>query len=121
MAIQTDVAVIGGGAVGLCTARALRTRGRQVTVIERGDLGAGCSVGNAGLVVPSHVVPLAAPGVIGQGLRWLMRRDSPFRIKPRLDLGFLGWLWQFYKACTEQHVEQSVPLLRDLSLKSRAL
>lgn len=121
MATKTDVAVIGGGAVGLCTARALQNRGRQVTVIEKGDLGSGCSTGNAGLVVPSHVIPLAAPGVISQGLRWLLRRDSPFRVKPRLDLGFLDWLWRFYSACTEEHVEQSIPVLRDLSLKSRAL
>lgn len=121
MATNTDVAVIGGGAVGLCAARALRNRGRQVTVIERGDLGSGCSTGNAGLVVPSHVVPLAAPGVIGQGLRWVLRRDSPFRVKPRFDLGFLRWLWRFYRACTERHVEGSIPILRDLSLESRAL
>lgn len=121
MATKTDVAVIGGGVVGLCTAHALQKRGHQVTVIERDDLGAGCSSGNAGLVVPSHVVPLAAPGVIAQGLRWLLRRDSPFRIKPRLDLGLLRWLWTFYKACNERHVERSIPILRDLSLKSRSL
>lgn len=121
MATKTDVAVIGGGVIGLCTAHALQKRGHQVTVIERDDLGAGCSSGNAGLVVPSHVVPLAAPGVIAQGLRWLLRRDSPFRIKPRLDLGLLRWLWAFYKACSERHVERSIPILRDLSLKSRSL
>lgn len=120
MAFKTDVAVIGGGAIGLCTARALQGR-REVTVIERDDLGAGCSTGNAGLVVPSHVVPLAAPGVIGQGIRWLLRRDSPFRIKPRFDFGLLGWLWRFYRACSERHVERSIPILRDLSLESRAL
>lgn len=121
MAVTTEVAVIGGGAIGLCTARALQRRGREVTVIEEGRFGGQCSTGNAGLVVPSHVVPLAAPGVIGQGLRWLLRRDSPFRIKPRFDLGLLHWLWRFYRACTERHVERSIPLLRDLSLESRAL
>lgn len=107
--------------MGLCAARALRNRGRQVTVIERDELGSGCSTGNAGLVVPSHVVPLAAPGVMGQGLRWLLRRDSPFRVKPRFDVGFFRWLWRFYQACNERHVERSIPLLRDLSLESRAL
>lgn len=121
MAVQADVAVIGGGAIGLCTAQELQRRGRQVMVIEKGDFGGQCSTGNAGLVVPSHIVPLAAPGVIGQGLRWLLRRDSPFRIKPRVDLKLLGWLWTFYNACTEGHVERSIPILRDLSLESRAL
>lgn len=121
MEITTDVAVIGGGVIGLCAARELQRRGREVRVIEQGNFGGQCSTGNAGLVVPSHVVPLAAPGVIGQGLRWLLRRNSPFRIKPRLDLGLLHWLWRFYSACTEQHVERSIPLLRDLSLESRSL
>lgn len=105
----------------MSVARALQQRGRQVTVFERDEFAAGCSVGNAGLVVPSHVVPLAAPGVIRQGLRWLLRRDSPFRIKPRVDLGLLKWLWTFYNACSEEHVHRSVPLLRDLNLRSRSI
>lgn len=121
MTTDTGVVVIGGGAVGLCVARALREKGREVTVLERDDFGAGCSVGNAGLVVPSHIVPMAAPGVVAQGLRWLLRRESPFRIKPRLDRSLLRWLWRFYWACTDEHVRESVPVLRDLSLASRTL
>lgn len=121
MAEHVDIVVIGGGVVGLCVARALRERGRHVTVVEKTELEAGCSSGNAGLVVPSHVVPLAAPGVIAQGLTWLLRRGSPFRIKPRLDLDLLRWLWRFRKACTCRHVTRSVPVLRDLNLGSRAL
>lgn len=121
MDIETDVAIIGGGAVGLSVAYVLQQRGRTVTVLERGEFEAGCSTGNAGLIVPSHVIPLAAPGVIQQGLRWLLRRDSPFRIKPRLDVGLLRWLWRFYWACSEEHVERSIPLLRDLNLESRAI
>lgn len=121
MAGTSDVGVVGGGVVGLSVARELAKAGRGVTVIEKADFGSGSSAGNAGLVVPSHVVPLAAPGVIGQGLRWLLRRDSPFRIKPRLDLGFLKWLWTFYRSCTEPHVTASIPVLRDLSLASRRL
>lgn len=121
MEIDTDVAIIGGGAVGLCTAHALQTRGREVTVLERGTFEEGCSVGNAGLIVPSHVVPLAAPGAIREGLLWLLRRDSPFRIKPRIDLGLWHWLWRFFRASAEEHVKRSVPLLRDLNLKSRSI
>lgn len=116
-----DVVVIGGGVVGLSSAWFLARAGHRVTVIEKTDFGAGASGGNAGLVVPSHVVPLAAPGVVAQGLRWLLRRDSPFRIKPRLDLGLLQWLWAFYWSCTEGHVESSIPVLRDLSLESRSI
>ncbi len=121
MAKQADVVVVGGGVVGLCVARALCARGRQVTVVEKARPGAGCSSGNAGLVVPSHIVPLAAPGVVAQGIRWMLRRESPFRIKPRLDRRLFGWLWAFRKSCTEEHVRRSIPVLRDLNLASRNL
>jgi len=118
---SVDVVVIGGGVVGLCSARSLRERGFEVMVLERDDVSTGCSVGNAGLVVPSHVVPLAAPGVVAQGLRWLLQRESPFRIRPQFRLSLLRWLWTFYRSCTHDHVEESMPVLRDLSRASRSL
>ncbi len=113
-----QVVIIGGGIIGLCSAYYLQQSGHQVTVLEQGSYQEGASHGNAGMLVPSHVVPLAAPGVISQGIRWLFRRDSPFRIKPRLDPALAAWLWQFRRYCTEAHVEASMPLLRNLSLAS---
>lgn len=115
---QKNVVIIGGGAIGLCTAYYLQRAGHKVTVLEKGVYNEGTSLGNAGMLVPSHVVPLAAPGVIAQGMRWLFRKDSPFRIKPRLDPALISWLWQFRKYCTASHVNRSMPLLRDLSLAS---
>lgn len=119
MAQQTDVLVIGGGVVGLSAANALLTRGRSVTILERKCPGAGASWGNAGLVAPRYIIPLSAPGVVAQGLWWMLDRESPFRIKPRFDLDLLRWLWDFWSFCSEEHVEQSIPLLRDLNLSSR--
>jgi D-amino-acid dehydrogenase len=119
MAQQADVLVIGGGVVGLSVANALLTRGRSVTILERKCPGAGASWGNAGLVAPRYIIPLAAPGVVAQGLWWMLDRESPFRIKPRLDLDLLRWLWSFWSHCSEDHVERSIPLLRDLNLASR--
>lgn len=115
---ETDILVIGGGAIGICTAHYLLQQGRQVAVVEQGEVCSGSSYGNAGLIVPSHSVPLAEPGVISQGLKWLTDPKSPFYIKPRLDRQLLSWLWKFRRACTERHVRRSVPLLRDLSLES---
>src|SRR5262249_42214817 len=79
----------------------------------------GCCFGNAGMIVPSHFVPLAAPGAVGLALRWMWNPESPFYIKPRLDLELLKWGWKFYRAATAKHVARSAPLLRDLSLASR--
>ena len=114
-----DVAIIGAGAVGLCCAHELSTAGHRVAVIDRGEPGSGASDGNAGLIVPSHFIPLAAPGVIGQGLRWMLDPGSPFYIKPRLDRDLARWLWHFARSCTAEHVARSMPLLRDLHLGGR--
>lgn len=116
-----DVVVIGGGVIGLCSAYYLQEQGRSVAVIDKGDLGSGSSSGNAGLVVPSHFVPMAAPGVIRQGLGWMLNPDSPFYIKPRAELDLIQWLWKFAKASNQRNVERCVPILLDLHLKSLAL
>jgi D-amino-acid dehydrogenase len=115
-----SVIVIGGGVIGLCCALYLGRRGIRVTVIERGPADhEGCSFGNAGFIVPSHLVPLAAPGMVVRGVRMMFRRRSPFYIRPRLDRELTAWCWRFYRSATDAHVARAAPLLRDLSLASR--
>jgi D-amino-acid dehydrogenase len=116
-----DVIVIGGGVIGLCSAYYLNRAGYQVALLEKGNLGSGSSSGNAGLIVPSHFIPLAAPGVVGQGLKWMLDPESPFYIKPRLNGDLLRWLWQFRRASTQAHLDRSMPLLLEMHLASLAL
>lgn len=115
------VHIIGGGVVGLCSAWYLRQAGFDVTVIDKSDMTDGASYGNAGMIVPSHVIPLAAPGVIAQGIRWMFDAKSPFYIKPRLSLELMQWLWQFYRACNAKQVTQAMPVLRDYNILSKNL
>ncbi len=115
------VAIVGSGIVGLCCAYELARRGHEVTVIDRsGEQRDGCSFGNAGMIVPSHFVPLAAPGMVALGLRWMWNPESPFYIQPRFDLELFAWAWRFWRASSAAHVRRCAPLLRDLSLASRA-
>ncbi len=114
MTEKSDVIVIGGGVIGLCSAYFLQKSGATVTVVERGEIGGECSWGNAGLIVPSHVIPLATPGIIAKGLKWMFDSESPFYIKPRMNLQFLSWLWQFRKACSLARIEKSIPVLHGL-------
>lgn len=116
------VIIVGGGVIGLCSAYYALKRGFAVTVIDREAAGAdNCSTGNAGMIVPSHFTPLAAPGMIGKGLRWMFNPESPFYVKPRLNLDLMRWGYLFYQHSTERHVHASRELLRDLNLESRRL
>lgn len=115
------IVILGGGVIGLSSALACLKRGHRVTVIERDPQRRGASLGNAGMVVPSHFVPLAAPGMVAMGLKWMLSPESPFYIKPRLDWDLITWGLKFWRASTKTHVERSAPLLRDLSQASRKL
>jgi len=115
------VVIIGAGVIGLSTAYYCARRGFQVTVIERKPAQRdGTSFGNAGMIVPSHFIPLAAPGMVALGLKWMWNPASPFYIKPRLDAALFDWGHKFWRAATPEHVRRSAPLIRDLSLASRA-
>ena len=115
---KTETLVIGGGAIGICCAYYLHQHGKKVAVIEKGEICSGASHGNAGLIVPSHSIPLAAPGVITQGLKWMFDPQSPFYIKPRLDHEFLSWLWKFNSACSEANVRRALPVMSRLNAAS---
>ena len=116
-----DVVIIGGGAVGLWCAWHLHQAGRRVTIVDKGDFTDGCSFGNAGMIVPSHFIPMASPGIISKGIQWMFKKDSPFYIRPRFNLELAQWLWAFYRSSTKKHVAESVALLRDLHTESREL
>ena len=116
-----NVIIIGGGIIGLCSAYYLAKEGAKVTVIDKSDMMDGCSYGNAGMIVPSHIIPMAQPGVIHQGIKWMFNAKSPFYIKPALSLDLLAWLIQFYKNSNQDHVNKSMVPLRNLSFFSKEL
>ncbi len=118
---DAEVLVVGAGSVGVCSAWFLRQAGAEVVLLDKGEVCSGSSHGNAGLVVPSHSVPLAEPAALRAGLRYMMSPDGPFYIKPRLDGDLLRWLWRFRRAATQARVDRAVPVLRDLHLESRGL
>jgi len=114
------VVIVGGGVVGLAAAYYCQRRGFSVTVVERNaEQRDGCSFQNAGMIVPSHFVPLAAPGMVALGLKWMWNPASPFYVKPRLSWDLFDWGLKFWQAGTREHVRRAAPLLRDLSLASR--
>lgn len=119
--MNKSVIVIGGGIIGLSSAYYLQKEGHQITVVDQSNLDTGASYVNAGFLSPSHIIPLSAPGVMKQGLKWMFNDSSPLYIKPRLDLDFLKWTWAFNKSCNTKHVQKSASVIRDISLMSQEL
>ena len=117
----TDILIIGGGVIGVCCAHYLSEAGAQVTLIERGEIASGSSYGNAGWYVPSHSVPLAAPGALRAGLKWMLDPESPFYVRPRLAPDLWTWMLRFALASREGPMRRAIPILRDLNLASGAL
>lgn len=117
-----EIVIVGGGVIGLSIAHAAVQRGLGVTLVERGpEEHDSCSLHNAGMIVPSHFVPLAAPGAVALALKWMWNPESPLYVKPRLDWDLMTWGLRFVRSANAGHVARSAPLLRDLSLASRKL
>ncbi len=111
--------IIGGGIIGLSTALYLNKSGWEVTVLDKGDFTDNCSYGNCGYICPSHFVPLATPGIVKQGIKWMWNSRSPFYVQPRLDWNLVNWGLKFMRSATKEHVQASGIPLRDIALVSK--
>jgi D-amino-acid dehydrogenase len=113
--------VVGAGVVGLAIALEAAARGCAVTMVDGGaERDASASLGNAGLIVPSHVIPLAAPGVARKAFGQVVRRGAPIGVRMRPDRELGRWLLAFRRAARAEQVDRAAPVLRDLLLASRA-
>ena len=112
--VTQDIAIIGGGVIGVATAVELARRGAQVTVLERDRVGHGCSYGNAGWLTPSQAAPLANPAMLLKSFKWMLDPESPLYIQPRLDPAFLRWLIEFLLASRKAKFERGTAALVEL-------
>lgn len=119
--MKKKVIVIGGGIIGLSTAFYLRAEGHEVTLLDKGTITEGASFVNAGYLTPSHIVPLASPGMISKGLKWMLNSSSPFYIKPRLDADLISWGWKFTRSCSKKHVQRSLAVIKEINELSKGL
>ncbi|MES2331372.1 MAG: FAD-dependent oxidoreductase [Bacteroidota bacterium] len=115
------IIIIGGGIIGLSSAWYLQESGHEVTVIDKTDMTDSCSYGNCGYVCPSHFVPLATPGIVKQGLKWMLNSKSPFYVQPRLNRRLIDWGLKFMRSATPEKVEKAAVPLRDIAIFSQKL
>lgn len=112
--------IIGGGIIGLSSALYLQRAGWEVSVLDKSDFSDNCSYGNCGYICPSHFIPLATPGIVKQGLKWMWNSKSPFYVQPRADLNLIRWGLQFMRSATKKKVNEAAIPLRDIALLSKS-
>jgi D-amino-acid dehydrogenase len=113
--MSKEVLVIGGGVIGLSTAYELSRRGASVTVIDKGEIGFGCSYGNAGWITPCFALPLPMPGMFFKSLKWLIDPESPLHIHPAADPALIRWLLRFLASMRTSKMQASVEALTLIS------
>lgn len=121
--MKKQVVIIGSGVIGLFCAYYLSEEGHDVIILDKDSEGSesNCSARNAGMIVPSHFIPMASPGIISQGIRWMFNSESPFYIRPQVNRSLLYWLMKFWMASTKNHVNRSSPALLDYNSYSLRL
>ncbi|MGZ3786303.1 MAG: NAD(P)/FAD-dependent oxidoreductase [Bdellovibrio sp.] len=115
MTTKNDILIIGGGIIGTACAYELSQRGAKVTLIDKGDIGYGCSYGNAGWVTPCFAMPLPMPGMLLKSIGWLMDPGSPLYIKPSMDPVLFKWLFRFLRSMNQPLMLQSIKALVEIS------
>lgn len=113
-----EVAVLGAGIVGASVARELQARGKNVTLIDKGDPGFGCSYGNAGWITPCFATPLPQPGMLVKAMKWLLDPESPLYIQPHADRTLFKWLLRFMRNMNSRQMHESIDVLTAISSAS---
>ncbi len=120
-----DVVIIGGGAVGLSCAYFLARAGRDVCVLDGDKPGSGASAGNAGLITPSHALPLCRPGVLKDVAKSLFDKTAPLALRPGAALSMTGWFAQFARNCNDEASQRilrgRLPLLQSSRILTEKL
>lgn len=118
---MAKIIIIGGGIIGLSSAYYLSKQNHEITIIEKKTIGGGCSEGNMGWICPSLSDPVPAPGVLGVGIKWMFKKDSPLYLKPTLIPKLAPWLIEFTKSCSVTQFNKGLNASLDLSLNSIVL
>jgi D-amino-acid dehydrogenase len=97
---QKQVAVIGGGVVGVTTAYFLAEAGHEVVLIERHhNVAQEASYASGSIIAPGHMSPWAAPGMPNRILSHLFRPEAPVFVKPTVDRALWRWARKWISEC----------------------
>jgi len=111
---QSDIVVVGGGMVGIAAAIALQQRGYRVLIVDPGDQQQRASYGNAGVISPASILPMAGPGIWPNLWQYASNRADALRLRYRDSLSLLGWGRRFLSASNESTRVQTAAQLQPL-------
>ncbi|MDH7802080.1 MULTISPECIES: FAD-binding oxidoreductase [unclassified Rhizobium] len=113
--LKCDVLVIGTGIVGSMAALYLQNAGREVVLLERGEVARGASSGNAGILAFPEIIPIPAPGIMRKAPRWLFDPLGPLSVPPAYAPKIAPWLWRFWRASAERNFRHGLRALSEIN------
>ena len=117
--LDCDVAIIGGGIIGLSIAMSLQQTGKSVIVIDRDDKLINASRNNAGAFAFADILPLATPQIIKAAPNWLLDPAGPLYIHPAYVFSIFPWMFRFWRASLNDKFEQLLQAQASLMALSR--
>lgn len=110
-----QVAIVGGGAVGVAAAHAFLDEGHAVTVFDPRGFAGGASGGNAGWIAHVDVLPLASPKAWRSLPGWLADPLGPLAIRPSYLPRLAPWLLRFLLASRPASIRAGMDSLTALN------
>ena len=104
---KEQVTIVGAGIVGICCALSLIERGIPVRLIDRAKPGQGTSSGNAGVISPWSIIPMALPGIWKKVPGMLLSPDRPLSVKPNFWPKMIPWGMKFLSKSKESQVRNT--------------
>ncbi len=116
---KTDIAVLGGGVIGLSVALKMLNSGREVVLIDSEEPGSGTSYGNAGTIAEYAVLPVGSPEVIKRLPSLLFYKNSPIAIKRSEILSLAPWLMKFLYQSMPKQAEKNAQSIAKILVNAR--
>lgn len=118
--LNSRVAVLGAGMVGVATALELQSLGAQVTLMDRRDPGQETSYGNAGVIARSSLMPFNHPQ-LWKSLPALLRNNTAaLRYSKAFMLRNMGWGLSYLRHATHSAFQETTAALDALIRLSTA-
>lgn len=117
-----QVAVVGGGVIGVCSAYYLAQSGHDVTVFERqGNVAEQTSFGSAGVHAPGYAIPWAMPGAVRLIFSQFFKSEKPVLIKSKIQPALWRWLRKWSRECELNRFRINQQRMQRLALYSNQL